>query len=852
MAFHVACPITCRRICFCTPGTPAPLVTRQGRDAFLQDVAELEKLLAKPAFLAAGGEETVEVLVPRLSRDLKNKKGKYGIGQGGVESGEDTPISKKAIMRKKATMAAIAVAEAAALAEQAKKAADAARIGASNQLAAAGQVTCEICLFSEVVGSKKAERLVPCPSCKRLFHRNCLKRWADNRDLFNWSSWVCGACRTCEVCRRTGEPNKLMFCKRCDGAIHAYCQQPPLKQVPKGPFLCPKHTLCHSCGSRVPGSGFSSRWFLEYTMCDACGRLFIKGKYCSICLKVYRDSESSPMVCCDNCEHWVHARCDNISDEKYYEFQLDNNLRYTCAACRGDCYKVKGTSDAVEELWRRRDTADRRLIVENQALAGLPPKEENMKLCPSDDEDGAREVDVSIPKKTIKQVTKGRDQDEKALIDSETHKRGWDEIDTSGGSGMIKRLKITLPSSNFNKPKELQHYTNEGEFSLRESSKQSYFSEKTQKSRDDSSIKLTKYMMHARESMATENGKTVVMDQKSGTKAHAIRGAQFDGEEQLLDRLQTRFDKPTSYNRNPVKTVKFVDSSKTTKDARGLMVQSTKKGLSKSETRISPVSATTDEYAMHSQSLSDHSPSDEDGSEQDSGFSQELRDQQLADFGSSRNKLEGREWNYEEDTFNHRFSNFKYRDKNQELKQGVEDSSGAEDLDSNDTSSGFEDARRTIYRKVNRDAMRTIIQDDDSRGFPGRKLNVHSRSMMPLLRHNNGSALRGQRSKRKKHHTLEAQRPTLSTLDVENTYLEEDGEIIDDSRILQKLGRDAVGKKIEIFSIRDGSWHRGRVTEARSLQSQFTVRFDDGRSEAIEFGKRRIRILSQFGKHGQL
>lgn len=32
-----------------------------------------------------------------------------------------------------------------------------------------------------------------------------------------------------QVCRRTGDPNKLMYCKRCDGAYHCYCQQPPHK-----------------------------------------------------------------------------------------------------------------------------------------------------------------------------------------------------------------------------------------------------------------------------------------------------------------------------------------------------------------------------------------------------------------------------------------------------------------------------------------------------------------------------------------------------------------------------------------------------------------------------------------------
>ncbi|CAH1450622.1 unnamed protein product [Lactuca virosa] len=84
--------------------------------------------------------------------------------------------------------------------------------------------------------------MLPYKTCNKKYHKSCVKSWAQNRDLFHWSSWTCPSCRTCEVCSRTGDPNKLMFCKRCDGAHHCYCQQPPHKNVSSGPYLCPKHT----------------------------------------------------------------------------------------------------------------------------------------------------------------------------------------------------------------------------------------------------------------------------------------------------------------------------------------------------------------------------------------------------------------------------------------------------------------------------------------------------------------------------------------------------------------------------------------------------------------------------------
>jgi len=34
-----------------------------------------------------------------------------------------------------------------------------------------------------------------------------------------------------QVCRRAGDSTKFKFCKRCDGAVHCYCMQPPHKVI---------------------------------------------------------------------------------------------------------------------------------------------------------------------------------------------------------------------------------------------------------------------------------------------------------------------------------------------------------------------------------------------------------------------------------------------------------------------------------------------------------------------------------------------------------------------------------------------------------------------------------------------
>ncbi|XP_023752591.1 uncharacterized protein LOC111900919 [Lactuca sativa] len=404
MAFHVACPITCRRICNCKLGFPSELRSEKGQIEFLEAAARVDAIFKNPS-LIYGKPKSVQVLVPKVVvasppppplpppiQAIVTPNASAIVDGGGVGDAAEELLSaqtKRAAMQKKAAAASVAAEDFARRFESGDMAEGVAKdLAADEQGLSNAKVMCRLCFSGENEGSERARKMLPCKTCNKKYHRSCVKSWAQNRDLFHWSSWACPSCRTCEVCRRTGDPNKLMFCKRCDGAHHCYCQQPPHKNVSSGPYLCPKHTKCHSCASTVPGNGLSVRWFLGYTCCDACGRLFVKGNYCPVCLKVYRDSESTPMVCCDICQRWVHCHCDGISDEKYLQFQVDNNLQYRCATCRGECYQVRDLEDAVQELWRRRDKADRELTASLRAAAGLPTQEEIFSIQPySDDED---------------------------------------------------------------------------------------------------------------------------------------------------------------------------------------------------------------------------------------------------------------------------------------------------------------------------------------------------------------------------------------------------------------------------------------------------------------------------------
>ncbi|KAJ0095209.1 hypothetical protein Patl1_17175 [Pistacia atlantica] len=296
MAFHVACPITCKRICFCTLGFPRSVQSAKARNDFLHEVVLVEQFLDDPWGKIRVSKEgsTVQVSVPELPQPPPPPQQPVvvdGPSAAAADAAEEAAAAvsaqtKRVALQRKAAAAMVAAEDYARRFESGDIALASKEVAGEEQGQSNANVMCRLCFVGENEGSERARRMLSCKSCGKKYHRNCLKNWAQNRDLFHWSSWKCPSCRTCEICRRTGDPNKFMFCRRCDGAYHCYCQHPPHKNVSSGPYLCPKHTRCHSCGSNVPGNGLSVRWFLGYTCCDACGRLFVKGNYCPVCLKV--------------------------------------------------------------------------------------------------------------------------------------------------------------------------------------------------------------------------------------------------------------------------------------------------------------------------------------------------------------------------------------------------------------------------------------------------------------------------------------------------------------------------------------------------------------------------------------
>jgi hypothetical protein len=68
-------------------------------------------------------------------------------------------------------------------------------------------------------------------------------------------------------------------------------------------------------------------------MCEPCHRLAALGQFCPVCKRLYRQTDKSPMVCCDLCSRWVHIECDGISPAEYQLF-ANSDRPFSCPDCR--------------------------------------------------------------------------------------------------------------------------------------------------------------------------------------------------------------------------------------------------------------------------------------------------------------------------------------------------------------------------------------------------------------------------------------------------------------------------------------------------------------------------------------
>ncbi|KAK6928753.1 hypothetical protein RJ641_004958 [Dillenia turbinata] len=864
MAFHVACPITCRRICYCKLGFPQKLQTKKARDGFLEEISTVEEFLKDPWLLRVRERSTVQVLVPKVVTTPASLSVNDGFGVGDAEELLSAQTKRAAIQKRAA--AASLVAEDYARRFESGDLADPSKLLGEEQGQSSANVMCRICFVGEIQGSERSTKMLSCKSCSKKYHRSCIKSWAQNRDLFHWSSWTCPSCRICEACRRTGDPTKFMFCKRCDGAYHCYCLQPKHKNVSSGPYLCPKHTRCHSCNSTVPGNGLSTRWFLGYTCCDACGRLFVKGNYCPVCLKVYRDSESTPMVCCDVCQRWVHCECDGISDERYLQFQVDGNLYYKCPTCRGECYQVKDLEDAVRELWMRRDKADQPLIATLRAEAGLPTDEEIFSISPySDDEEAGpiklkneygRSLKFSLKGTVEKSSKKTKEYGKKSSNKKTVKKKVFqtsliNKTETQNFEGhhdaqsfgpdlgdekinemeSLKSERLEVSASTF--PGSVN--CDEGVCSINQPGLVKHkFIDEVSLSNENKGSRIVKI----------KSSKPHAMDIGEDAEKHASKSKSMKGTK-LVIHLGARNRNITS---SPMSDASSCQKEQEVTTSNGSGDTSHQKINDK---RMEDRHKGAAKYGDGSGGKVDH-PDQSKGlklKERDGNLIKlgKLKQENSVDLKSGRvNSTEG----------------YGVTPGNAHIMGRSAEGSRA-DVRPVPETSGLRGEESPV--KMQPEGRAGIFGQSNEKSSLAPASNSHLKDSKPLLKlkfknpymenqsswiplgEEEKSLVKGQRSKRKRP-SPSRERPLFREDDYANpAHTGNSMNDVMDAKILKKLGRDAVGKRVEVHQPSDNSWHKGVVTDLVEGTTLF-VELEDGRSKTLELGKHGVRFVSETPK----
>ncbi|XP_023648005.2 histone-lysine N-methyltransferase 2A isoform X2 [Paramormyrops kingsleyae] len=209
------------------------------------------------------------------------------------------------------------------------------KLGGLSILTSVPVVPPHVCLLC---ASKGQHEMVYCQVCCEPFHPFCLEPWERPLEE-NKENWCCRRCRFCHVCGHKGKHSKpLLECERCQNCYHPPCLGPnypkPNKKSCKKSWVCMTCIRCKSCGV-TPGKSWDTEWNHDKGLCPDCTKLYDQGNYCPICNKCYEDNDyDSQMMQCASCNHWVHAKCEELSDDLYEILSsLPESVVYSCQPC---------------------------------------------------------------------------------------------------------------------------------------------------------------------------------------------------------------------------------------------------------------------------------------------------------------------------------------------------------------------------------------------------------------------------------------------------------------------------------------------------------------------------------------
>ncbi|KAM4725415.1 histone-lysine N-methyltransferase 2B isoform 2-T2 [Anableps anableps] len=190
-----------------------------------------------------------------------------------------------------------------------------------------------VCLLC---ASKGKHEMIFCQICCEPFHDFCLT--PDERPKEeSKENWCCRRCKFCHVCgRRSKRLKPVLQCRICQTCYHPSCLGPtyPKPMTAKTPWVCMTCIRCKSCGV-TPGKTWDMAWNHEHDLCPDCTSLSEKGHFCTICHKCYEENQTSEMIQCSECSHWIHYGCEGLSEELFGLMSSQpDKVNVICTACR--------------------------------------------------------------------------------------------------------------------------------------------------------------------------------------------------------------------------------------------------------------------------------------------------------------------------------------------------------------------------------------------------------------------------------------------------------------------------------------------------------------------------------------
>ncbi|XP_039433529.1 histone-lysine N-methyltransferase trithorax [Culex pipiens pallens] len=160
------------------------------------------------------------------------------------------------------------------------------------------------------------------------------------QQALNRFNWMCPRCTVCYTCNMaTGTKVK---CQKCCKNYHTTCLGTSKRLLGADrPMICAACLKCKSCSTTNV-----TKFIGNLPMCTPCFRLRQKGNFCPLCQRCYEENDFDlKMMECGDCQRWVHAKCEGLTDEQYNMLSaLPENIEFICKKC--------GKNNESANVWR--------------------------------------------------------------------------------------------------------------------------------------------------------------------------------------------------------------------------------------------------------------------------------------------------------------------------------------------------------------------------------------------------------------------------------------------------------------------------------------------------------------------